>query len=113
MNYLIIQSLREYHSYFGNDFKVDYPTNSGKKRDLNSVADAISQRMISTFRKQADGSRPLHGGEGFYTDDPSNHDLILFYEYFHGDSARGVGASHQTGWTGLVGELIKTVHTDK
>ncbi|MEP6647057.1 MAG: glucosidase [Saprospiraceae bacterium] len=110
MNYLIIQSLREYYSYFGNDLKVEFPTNSGIKKDLHAVATAVSDRLISMFRLQKDGSRPLHGNEDFYVSTASNRDLILFYEYFHGDTSCGVGASHQTGWTGLVAELIREVH---
>jgi hypothetical protein len=110
MNYLLIQSLREYHSYFGNSLTVAFPTGSGNTYDLREVANAISQRLISIFREDKNGMRPHHAGDPFYSEDPANRELILFYEYFHGDTSRGVGASHQTGWTGLVTGLIRDVH---
>jgi len=106
MNYLLIQSLREYYSFFKEDFKVECPTGSGQWMALDKVADELSQRLVSNFRKGKQGRRPVHGEEQRYALDPHFKELILFYEYFHGDTARGVGASHQTGWTGLVAELI-------
>jgi hypothetical protein len=109
MNYLLIQSLREYHSYFKNDFKVECPTGSGNWMHLGEVADELSRRLISNFEKDGNGRRPCHGEEPRYATNPHFKDLVLFYEYFHGDTARGVGASHQTGWTGVVAELIAQV----
>jgi hypothetical protein len=106
MNYLLINALREYHEYFKEDFKVECPTGSGNWMCLGEVADELSRRMISIFEKDEKGHRPCHGGEERYASDPHFKDLILFYEYFHGDTARGVGASHQTGWTGVVAALI-------
>ncbi len=105
MNYLLIHSLKKYAFYFGEELKVEYPTGSGSMYTLDQVADMLSQRLISIFQKRSDGNRPVNDNNPFYRD-PHFEDLILFYEYFHGDSARGVGASHQTGWTGLVAELI-------
>ena len=106
MNYLIIQSLRTYHEYFEDSLQVECPTGSGRWVDLATVADDITDRLISIFQKDASGRRPIHDPYLVYRDDPHFRDLILFYEYFHGDTGRGVGASHQTGWTGLVAELI-------
>ncbi|MCB0518825.1 MAG: glucosidase [Saprospiraceae bacterium] len=109
MNYLLINSLREYHTYFQDDFKVECPTGSGQWMNLGKVADDLSRRLISNFEKGEHGERPCHGGEERYATDPHFNDLVLFYEYFHGDKARGVGASHQTGWTGVVAELISSI----
>ena len=106
MNYLIIQSLRTYHHYFEDSLKVECPTGSGRLVNLDTVADDISNRLISIFRQGPDGRRPVHNDYDAYHSDPHFRDLVLFYEYFHGDTARGVGASHQTGWTGVVAELI-------
>ena len=109
MNYLIIQSLRTYHEYFEEELKLECPTHSDNLVNLNIIADDISKRIISIFQKDAQGRRPVHGDDDIYQNDPHYQDLVLFYEYFHGDSARGVGASHQTGWTGVVAELIDKV----
>ncbi len=106
MNYLIIQSLREYHRYYEDELRVECPANSGRAVSLDQIADDISDRLIGIFQPDASGRRPVHGASTIYQNDPHFRDLILFYEYFHGDNARGVGASHQTGWTGLVAELI-------
>lgn len=106
MNYLLINSLREYHTYFKDDFKIECPTGSGIWMTLEEVADELSKRLISIFEKNENGNRPCHGQSEKYATDPHFKDLVLFYEYFHGCSARGVGASHQTGWTGVVAELI-------
>ncbi len=107
MNYMLINSIREYHNYFKNDCKVEYPTGSGMLMTLDKVADELSRRLISNFQRDKDNRRPVHGDEEVYAKDPHFKDLVLFYEYFHGDTARGVGASHQTGWTGVVAELIQ------
>lgn len=109
MNYLIIQSLRTYQRYFEDSLKVECPTGSGRLVNLDTVADDISNRLINIFRQGPDGRRPVHNGYEVYHSDPHFKDLVLFYEYFHGDTARGVGASHQTGWTGVVAELISRV----
>jgi hypothetical protein len=109
MNYLLIQALRTYGSFYGPSFEVELPTGSGHWSTLGEVADELSQRLISIFERDDDGRRPVHGDAAIYRDNPDFRDLILFYEYFHGDTARGVGASHQTGWTGLVARMIDEV----
>jgi hypothetical protein len=109
MNYLLIQALQQYSSYYKEDSHIEFPTGSGKMVDLHSVSNEISRRLISIFEKDETGKRPVNGNETIYQHDPHFRDLILFYEYFHGDNARGVGASHQTGWTGVVAELINRI----
>ena len=106
MNYLLIRALREYHLFFGPEYQVEYPTGSGNNRNLAEVADGLSERLVSIFEPGADGLRPVNGNDRVYADNPHFRDLVLFYEYFHGDTAHGVGASHQTGWTGVVAALI-------
>ncbi|MEZ4959745.1 MAG: glucosidase [Saprospiraceae bacterium] len=106
MNYMLIYALREYHGYFKDGFKVECPTGSGNWMELGEVADELSRRLVSIFERDEIHRRPCHGNEERYMLDPHFKDLVLFYEYFHGDTARGVGASHQTGWTGVVAELI-------
>ncbi len=109
MNYLIIESLRAYHQYFEDQLKAQCPSHSGRWVDLNTIADDIADRLICIFKRDEQGRRPVHGEYKVYHHDPHFRDLILFYEYFHGDNGRGVGASHQTGWTGLVAQLIEQV----
>lgn len=107
MNYLIIQALEKYHSYFKDELQVALPTNSENKVNLKVVADDLSKRLISMFTRNADGKRLLNGQTDLFNYDKYFKDLILFYECFHGDSCRGVGASHQTGWTGIIAEIIE------
>jgi len=102
---LLIESLREYYKYYGDDLKLEFPSKSGNKLNLDQIADELSNRLISIFTKDNDGDRLVNESEKFYRD-PHCKDLVLFYEYFHGDNLRGVGASHQTGWTGIVAKLI-------
>jgi hypothetical protein len=109
MNYLLIDSLRSYYNYYEADFKVEFPTGSGNLLDLNQVADELSKRLIGIFQEDTSGDRPVNNYDRFYKNEHSK-DLILFYEYFHGDNGRGVGATHQTGWTGVVAELIDKVY---
>lgn len=106
MNYLLIESLRELHKYYGNQLQTDCPTGSGHLCNLDEVATDISKNLISIFTKNENGARKLNGHESIYRNNPDFQDLILFYEYFDGNNGRGVGASHQTGWTGLVAKLI-------
>lgn len=106
VNFLIIESLQKFHYYLGDDFTVEYPTGSGHKMNLAEVATELSQRLSQIFQKNAEGRRPVHGRYEKFQD-PHWQDLIFFYEHFHGDSAVGLGASHQTGWTGLVANLGK------
>ena len=108
MNFLLIQSLREFHQYYGTSLKVAYPAGSDNLLPLNKIADDISRRLVSIFQKDEEGKRPVHALHSIYEQDPYFKELILFYEYFHGDTGRGVGATHQTGWTGVVAELIDT-----
>jgi len=112
MNYLLVNALQTYCDYYKNDSKVEFPTGSGNWVTYGEVAIEISKRLISIFCKDEAGHRPVNDGYEIYRDDHFK-DLVLFYEYFHGDTARGVGASHQTGWTGVVAELINRVNADK
>src|SRR5689334_11406061 len=107
VNFLLIESLQKFHHYLGEDSKVEFPTGSGQMMTLWEVAAELSRRMTRIFLKGADGRRPVHGTNSLYQNDPNWQDLILFYEYFHGDHGRGVGASHQTGWTGVVAKLLQ------
>ena len=106
VNFLIVESLQKFHHFYGNTLKVACPTGQGEPKNLWDVADEISRRLVRPFLPCEDGERPVHGGHAFYRDD-ANRDLVLFHEYFHGDNGRGVGASHQTGWTALVAKLIE------
>ncbi len=107
VDYLLIESLQKFHHYLGDDFKVECPTGSGRMMTLWEVAAELSRRMSRIFLKGDDGVRPVHGANPVYRDNPAWNDLVLFYEYFHGDTGAGVGASHQTGWTGLVAKLLQ------
>jgi hypothetical protein len=107
VNYLLIESLQKFHYYYGEDFKVECPTNSGKELDLWEVSAEISRRLIHIFLRDTKGQRPVSGGVELFQNDTYWKDLILFYEYFHGDNGAGLGASHQTGWSGLVAKLIE------
>jgi hypothetical protein len=107
VNYLLIESLQKFHHYYGEDFKVECPAHSGREADLWQVAAEISRRLVRIFLRGSDGRRAVSGGTEVLQSDPHWKDLILFYEYFHGDNGAGIGASHQTGWTGLVAKLIE------
>jgi hypothetical protein len=106
MNALIIRALLMYHAYYGDDFTVECPTGSGRTLTLYQVAEEIARRLAGIFLKGADGRRPVYGALRQFQDDPHWRDLILFYEYFHGDDGRGLGASHQTGWTGTIARIM-------
>jgi len=107
MNYLLIESLQKFHHYFGDDFKVEFPSRSGKMLTLSEVAAELSQRLTGIFLRDEQGHRAVHRGAPKFDTDPSWSDLILFYEYFHGDTGQGLGASHQTGWTAVVTKLLQ------
>jgi hypothetical protein len=107
LNYLLVESLQKYHHYYGEDFKVECPSRSGSEADLWEVAAEVSRRLVHIFVRGKDGRRPVAGGTEVFQSDPHWKDLLLFYEYFHGDNGAGLGASHQTGWTGLVSKLIE------
>lgn len=107
VNYLLIESLQRFYHYYGDDFKIEHPTGSGKMMNLKEIADELSNRLIKIFTKDANGQRAVYANYPKMKDDPNFNNYIFFYEYFHGDSGRGVGATHQTGWTGLVAKLIQ------
>jgi len=107
VNFLILESLQKFHHYLGDDFKVECPTGSGNYKNLWEVAADISHRMVRIFKKDRSGRRPVFGGTEKFQTDPHWNSYIWFYEYFHGDNGAGIGASHQTGWTGLVAKLIR------
>ncbi|MDZ4766059.1 MAG: glucosidase [Chloroflexota bacterium] len=106
INYLLIESLQKFHHYYGDDFKVECPTGSGQYLTLKEIADDLSRRLIAVFKRDANGQRPFNGAVEQFQRDPHWRDHVLFHEYFHGDTGAGLGASHQTGWTGLVADLI-------
>jgi len=107
MNFLLVESLQKYHHYYGEDFKVECPSYSRLEMDLWQVAREISRRLTRIFLPDKDGRRPFAGAVELFNKDPYWRDLVLFYEYFHGDNGAGIGASHQTGWTGLVAKLLE------
>ena len=106
VNYIVIEGIRRFARFFGDDFAVEYPTGSGVELTLGQVADELDTRLINIFLRDDDGRRPVFGNDGKFQSDPVWNRLIPYYEYFHGDTGRGLGASHQTGWTGLVADLI-------
>jgi hypothetical protein len=107
VNYLLIESLQKFHHFYGDDLKVECPTGSSRLLNLWEVAAELSRGLTRLFLRGRDGRRPIYGGSERFQTDPHWRDLILFYEYFHGDDGSGIGASHQTGWTGLVAKLIE------
>ena len=107
VNFLLVESLQKFHHYLGNAFKVEYPTGSGNMKTLWDVAGELSRRMTNVFLRDENGHRPVFGNLEKFQTDPHWRDLLLFHEYFHGDSGSGVGASHQTGWTGVVTKLMQ------
>jgi hypothetical protein len=111
VNALIVRALLQYYMYYGDDFTIECPTGSGRKMTLYQVAEEISRRLTSIFLRDEHGKRPVYGGTRKFQDDPHWRDLILFYEYFHGDNGAGLGASHQTGWTGVVARIMHVFAT--
>ncbi|MFW6168977.1 MAG: MGH1-like glycoside hydrolase domain-containing protein [Planctomycetota bacterium] len=109
MNFLIIEALERYHHFYGDSLQVEFPSGSGQLANLNEVAREIAERVTSLFLPDRRGRRPVHGSDAKYAKDPHWRDLVLFHEYFHGDTGRGAGASHQTGWTALVVNLLHDV----
>jgi len=107
MNFLIIESLQRFDHFFRGEFTVEFPTGSGQSMTLWGVTTELSRRLTRIFLQGPDGRRPVHGGVDAFQEDPHWRDLVLFYEYFHGDNGAGIGASHQTGWTGLVAKLLQ------
>lgn len=105
VNYLLIKSLKKYHQFYGDEVKLEFPTGSGVMMNLGEVSKQLAGRLINIFRADENGDRPVHGRSAFYQR-PENKDLLLFYEYFHGESSQGLGASHQTGWTAVIAEMV-------
>jgi hypothetical protein len=107
VNFLLYISLLRLYAYYGDEFTIECPTGSGKVVTLYEVAQELGERLSGIFLKDANGRRPVNGAADKFNNDPHWKDLILFYEYFHGDSGAGIGASHQTGWTGCVARIIQ------
>ena len=107
VNAMIIRALLSFYLYYGDNFKIECPTGSGKMMNLFEVSKEIADRLTRIFLRDELGRRPVYGGTEKFQTDPHWRDYILFYEYFHGDNGAGLGASHQTGWTGLVAKLIQ------
>jgi hypothetical protein len=112
VNYLLIESLQKFHHYYGDEFRIECPTGSGRFVSIGEAADEISRRLQRIFLKGPDGRRPVFNQYPLLQDDPHFRDHLLFFEYFHGDTGRGVGASHQTGWTGLIAKLLQPRQTN-
>ena len=106
-NAVIIRALLQYYVYYGDSFKVECPTGSGNWMNLFDVSAEIARRLVSIFERDTSGRRPVFGGSETFQTDPNWRDHLLFYEYFHGDNGAGIGASHQTGWTGVIARLIQ------
>jgi hypothetical protein len=107
VNYLLVEALQRYHHFYGDSLTVELPARSGRRVHLADAAAELSARLVRLFLPDASGRRPCHGDQTRFADDPHWRDLILFHEYFHGDTGRGCGASHQTGWTALVARLLQ------
>jgi hypothetical protein len=107
VNFLIVESLQKFHHYYGDEFKIECPTGSGHYMTINDVAVELKRRLARLFLIDPDGRRAAFGDDHGLHHDPHFRHYILFHEYFHGDTGRGLGASHQTGWTGLVAKLLQ------
>jgi mannosylglycerate hydrolase MGH1-like protein len=110
MNYLIIESLRKFHRFYGDSFRIECPVGTGRMRSLGEIADDLADRLVGIFRRDGNGRRPVFGECEKMQTDPHFKDHILFHEYFDGESGRGLGASHQTGWSALVANVIAEMH---
>jgi len=106
INALLVQALLGYYAYYGDTFQVEFPTGSGRQMNLYQVANELTQRLARIFTPDEHGHRPVHGGAEKFREDPHWRDLVLFHEYFHGDNGAGIGASHQTGWTGIIASML-------
>jgi hypothetical protein len=106
VNALILRALLQYYLYYGDDFTVECPTGSGRQMNLYQVAEELARRLAGLFLQGSDGRRPVYGGTRKFQEDPLWRDCVLFYEYFHGDNGTGLGASHQTGWTGIIARIL-------
>jgi hypothetical protein len=110
LNYLVIAALERYYRFFGDEFTIEYPTGSGVQLTLDRVAADLQDRLISIFTRGPDGLRPCFGGTERLQHDPAWHDNLIFSEYFHGDNGAAIGAFHQTGWTGIIADVIRRRH---
>jgi hypothetical protein len=108
INFLLVEALQKYHQFYGDDFTVEYPTGSGTKLTLGQVAEELARRLTNIFLRDEQGRRAVFGASTTFQNDAHWRDYIPFHEYFHGDSGRGVGASHQTGWTAVVANLLQS-----
>ncbi len=106
LNFLLVETLQKYHHYYGDDFLIECPTGSGQMLTLWQIAEQLSTRLTRLFLRGEDGRRPVFGAHETFQTDPHWRDHLLFYEYFHGDTGEGLGASHQTGWTAVVAKLL-------
>jgi len=109
VNYLFIDCLQKINNFYGENFKMEYPTGSGIKKNFLEIKQDLQQRIVNLFVPDKNGNRPIHGGDQRWAKDPHWKDYILFYEYFHGDNGRGCGANHQTGWTSLVCNMLQDI----
>src|SRR5204862_5830008 len=109
-NYLLVSVLERYRRFLGDEFTIEYPTGSGRQLTLDAIANDLWDRLISIFTIGPDGRRPCFGWVERMQRDPSWKDNLLFHEYFHGDNGAGLGASHQTGWTGVIADIIRRRH---
>ena len=107
INFLLIESLQKFHHYYGDDFRVECPTGSKNLATIEQIADELCRRLTGIFLQDSAGNRPVYGHSPSMTSDAKFRDHLLFYEYFDGDTGRGAGASHQTGWTGLIAKLLQ------
>src|SRR5262249_27781741 len=110
LNYLVVSVLQRYHQFYGDEVTIEYPAGSGQQLTLDEVARDLQDRLISIFTRGQDGRRPCFGGTAPLQSDPAWRDNLVFSEYFHGDNGAGIGASHQTGWTGLIADMIRRRH---
>jgi len=110
VNYLLVEAVTRFARFYGDDLLVEHPTGSGTQVTLAALADDLASRLVSIFLDDSNGRRPVFGDVELFQSDPDWHDFLPFHEYFHGETGRGVGASHQTGWTGLVADLVLRLH---
>jgi len=113
MNYLILDSLEKFSTYYGPDYEVEYPTNSGTMMTIKEAAEEVSKRLLALFIPNSDKKIPMYGEYDKFQNDPLFNKNNLFFEYFDGDTGKGLGANHQTGWTGLISEIIRHLYVDK
>jgi hypothetical protein len=109
LNYLLIEALKRHHHFYGDALRVECPTGSGVQMTLLEVSEELERRIASLFQRDGTGQRPCMGDNHLYRDDPHFRDLLLFHEHFHGETGRGLGASHQTGWTALASNVLERV----